>query len=147
MKKALVLITVVALMFCFFSCKTSEETVIVEEEVVVAETPAVAAPAALEVFPAGKWLDANWDALWVIYDDQSVKLFDSVSGDLIYDFKDGAKDIKIEKEGLGLKLSFRCDDTQRFYAFTKDVEGTDLELDIDRDWTDEPYVIVMPLQQ
>lgn len=145
MKKALVLITVVALMFCFFSCKTSEETVIVEEEVVVAETPA--APAALEVFPAGKWLDANWDALWVIYDDQSVKLFDSVSGDLIYDFKDGAKDIKLEKEGLGLKLSFRCDDTQRFYAFTKDVEGTDLELDIDRDWTDEPYVIVMPLQQ
>lgn len=145
MKKALVLITVVALMFCFFSCKTSEETVIVEEEVVVAETPA--APVALEVFPAGKWLDANWDALWVIYDDQSVKLFDSVSGDLIYDFKDGAKDIKIEKEGLGLKLSFRCDDTQRFYAFTKDVEGTDLELDIDRDWTDEPYVIVMPLQQ
>lgn len=142
MKKALVLVTVIALMFCFFSCKTSDETVVVEEEVVIVETPA-----ALEVFPVGKWLDANWDALWVIYEDQSVKLFDSKSGDLIYDFKDGAKDIKLEKEGLGLKLSFRCDDTQRFYAFTKELEGTDLKLDIDRDWTDEPYVIVMPLQQ
>ena len=142
MKKALVLVTVIALMFCFFSCKTSDEAVVIEEEVVIVETPV-----ALEVFPVGKWLDANWDALWVIYEDQSVKLFDSKSGDLIYDFKDGAKDIKLEKEGLGLKLSFRCDDTQRFYAFTKELEGTDLKLDIDRDWTDEPYVIVMPLQQ
>ena len=84
--------------------------------------------------------------LWVFFADGSVKLYDSKNGDLIYDFNGKTKDLKLEPAGTGLKLSFRCDETQRFYTFEKALEGTDMELDIDRDWTDEGYHILMPLQ-
>ena len=153
MKKLLVFFIAVAIVFCFFSCKTSEPAAKQEAKT---ETPApvkapapakaVGAPMGLSECPAGKWLDANWDALWVFLADSSVKLYDSKNGDLIYDFNGKTKDLKLEPAGTGLKLSFRCDETQRFYTFEKALEGTDMELDIDRDWTDEGYHILMPLQ-
>ena len=159
MKKLLVFFIAVAIVFCFFSCKTSEPAAKQEAQTekpapVKAPAPAPApaqakapeAPKALSEFPAGKWLDANWDALWVFFADGSVKLYDSKNGDLIYDFNGKTKDLKLEPAGTGLKLSFRCDETQRFYTFEKALEGTDMELDIDRDWTDEGYHILMPLQ-
>ena len=155
MKKLLVFFIAVAIVFCFFSCKTSEPAAKQEaqtENPAPAKEPAQApaktpeAPKALSEFPAGKWLDANWDALWVFFADGSVKLYDSKNGDLIYDFNGKTKDLKLEPAGTGLKLSFRCDETQRFYTFEKALEGTDMELDIDRDWTDEGYHILMPLQ-
>ena len=154
MKKVLVFISIAMLVFCFFSCKTNEAATQAPEPAPAAEpapeptpAPAPEAPKALSEFPAGKWLDANWDALWVFFADGSVKLYDSNNGDLIYDFDGQVKDFKLEPEGLGLKMSFRCDDTKRFYVFTKDLEGTDLNMDIDRDWTDEAYNIDMPLQK
>ena len=163
MKKVLVLFIAIAILFCFFSCKTSEPAA---KEAAPAAKPAPAkapapapapapkpapapapeAPKALSEFPAGKWLDANWDALWVFFADGSVKLYDSKNGDLIYDFNGKTKDLKLEPAGTGLKLSFRCDETERFYTFEKALEGTDMELDIDRDWTDEAYHVLMPLQ-
>ena len=161
MKKVFVFFIAVAIVFCFFSCKTSEPAAKQEAQTekpapVKAPAPAPApapasakapeAPKALSEFPAGKWLDANWDALWVFFADGSVKLYDSKNGDLIYDFNGKTKDLKLEPAGTGLKLSFRCDETQRFYTFEKALEGTDMELYIDRDWTDEGYHILMPLQ-
>ncbi|MBR3672494.1 MAG: hypothetical protein IKN68_07685 [Spirochaetia bacterium] len=159
MKKVFVFFIAVAIVFCFFSCKTSEPAAKQEAQTekpapVKAPAPAPApapakapeAPKTLSEFPAGKWLDANWDALWVFFADGSVKLYDSKNGDLIYDFNGKTKDLKLEPAGTGLKLSFRCDETQRFYTFEKALEGTDMELDIDRDWTDEGYHILMPLQ-
>ena len=164
MKKVLVLFIAIAIVFCFFSCKTSEpaaksDTQAAKPAPAKAPAPAPApakpaaapaatpeAPKALSEFPAGKWLDANWDALWVFFADGSVKLYDSRNGDLIYDFNGKTKNLKLEPAGTGLKLSFRCDETQRFYTFEKALEGTDMELDIDRDWTDEGYHILMPLQ-
>lgn len=178
MKKVLVFFIATAIVFCFFSCKTSEPAA---NSSAPAEKPAPApapepkapaakpapapapaakpapapapapvkapeAPKALSEFPTGKWLDANWDALWVFFADGSVKLYDSRNGDLIYDFNGKTKNLKLEPAGNGLKLSFRCDDTQRFYTFEKALEGTDMELDIIRDWTDEGYHILMPLQ-
>ena len=159
MRKLLVFFIAVAIVFCFFSCKTSEPAAKQEAQTekpapVKAPAPAPApapakapeAPKALSEFPAGKWLDANWDALWVFFADGSVKLYDSKNGDLIYDFNGKTKDLKLEPAGTGLKLSFRCDETKRFYTFEKAFEGTDMEMDIDRDWTDEGYHILMPLQ-
>jgi len=163
MKKVLVFFMVVAIVFCFFSCKTSEPAAksdATAENPAPAKAPAPApaaqpepakapapeAPKALSEFPAGKWLDANWDALWVFFADGSVKLYDSRNGDLVYDFNGKTQNMKLEPVGTGLKLSFRCDETQRFYTFEKALEGTDMELDIDRDWTDEGYHILMPLQ-
>ena len=165
MKKVLVLFIAIAIVFCFFSCKTSEPAAKSSDQAAKpaqakapapapalapkpAATPAPApeAPKALSEFPTGKWLDANWDALWVFFADGSVKLYDSRNGDLIYDFNGKTKDLKLEPAGTGLKLSFRCDETERFYTFEKALEGTDMELDIDRDWTDEAYHVLMPLQ-
>ena len=163
MKKVLVLFIAIAIVFCFFSCKTSEPAAKSSDQAAKpaqakapapapapapkpAAAPAPEAPKALSEFPAGKWLDANWDALWVFFADGSVKLYDSKNGDLIYDFNGKTKDLKLEPAGTGLKLSFRCDETERFYTFEKALEGTDMELDIDRDWTDEAYHVLMPLQ-
>ena len=163
MKKVLVLFIAIAIVFCFFSCKTSEPAAKSSDQAAKpaqakapapapapapkpAAAPAPEAPKTLSEFPAGKWLDANWDALWVFFADGSVKLYDSKNGDLIYDFNGKTKNLKLEPAGTGLKLSFRCDETQRFYTFEKALEGTDMELDIDRDWTDEGYHILMPLQ-
>jgi len=159
MKKVIVFISIAMLVFCFFSCKTNKAATQVPEPAPVA-APAVtqapepapvaapaAAPKALSEFPSGKWLDANWDALWVFFADGSVKLYDSNNGSLIYDFNGQIRDYKLEPAGLGLKVSFRCDDTKRFYVFEKGVEGTDLNMDIDRDWTTEAYNIDMPLQK
>ena len=185
MKKVLVCFIAIAIVFCFFSCKTSEPATKQEaqaEKPAPAKAPAPAPaptaktaekapekapapapakatapteapattpepPKTLSEFPAGKWLDANWDALWVFFADGSVKLYDSRNGDLIYDFNGKTKNLKLEPAGTGLKLSFRCDETQRFYIFEKALEGTDMELDIDRDWTDEEYHVLMPLQE
>ncbi len=95
-----------------------------------------AAPAA-GAFPEGKSVDTNWNAKWVFEADNNVKLYDSESGALIYDFAGKQKDLKAE----GNKLSFRCDETQRFYTFVRN--GDTIEMDIDRDWTDEEYHITM----
>ncbi|MBR4683830.1 MAG: hypothetical protein IKO95_03320 [Spirochaetia bacterium] len=163
MKKVLVLFIAIAIVFCFFSCKTSEPAAKSSDQAAKpaqakapapapapapkpAAAPAPEAPKTLSEFPAGKWLDANWDALWVFFADGSVKLYDSKNGDLIYDFNGKTKNLKLEPAGTGLKLSFRCDETQRFYTFEKALEGTDMGLDIDRDWTDEAYHVLMPLQ-
>ena len=95
-----------------------------------------AAPAA-GAFPEGKSVDTNWNAKWVFEADNNVKLYDSETGALIYDFAGKQKDLKAE----GNKLSFRCDETQRFYTFVRN--GDTIEMDIDRDWTDEEYHITM----
>ena len=94
-----------------------------------------AAPA--KSFPAGKSVDSNWNAKWVFDGNNNVKLYDSETGALIYDFAGKTKDLKAE----GNKLSFRCDETKRFYTFVRN--GNNIDLDIDRDWTDEEYHITM----
>ena len=96
------------------------------------------APAATAAtFPEGKSVDSNWNAKWVFEGDNNVKLYDSESGALIYDFAGKTKDLKAE----GNTLSFRCDETQRFYTFVRN--GDTIEMDIDRDWTDEEYHVTM----
>ena len=95
------------------------------------------APAAAGTFPEGKSVDTNWNAKWVFEADNNVKLYDSETGALLYDFAGKQKDLKVE----GNKMSFRCDETQRFYVFER--KGDVIEMDIDRDWTDEEYHITM----
>ncbi|MCQ2604251.1 MAG: hypothetical protein MJ215_04315 [Spirochaetia bacterium] len=173
MKKLLVFIAIAALAFCCFSCKSTPIPTVEKHRlggpygVEAAEAPAAEAPAAevaapapaaevaapaaepakITSLPAGKWLDANWDALWEVAADGTIKLYDSKTNALIYDFAGNIKDEKIEAGDAGIKYSFRCDETKRFYAFASDLKSTDLQMDIDRDWTDEEYSIVMPLQK
>jgi len=107
-----------------------------------------AAFAADTEFPTGKWLDKNWDAVWEFGIGNSLKLWNT-NGDLIYDFsKDKITDLKLLPSQEGLVLSFTCPETHRSYKFVKPITlSADLELEIDRDWTDEEYSTTITLQK
>ena len=94
-------------------------------------------------FPTGTWIDENWDAKWVFAKDK-VELFDA-KGDLVYTFtKDNTVDFKLTPSAKGLVLSFSCAETERAYKFTKPVSlSTDLEMEIDPEWTDEDYKVTI----
>ena len=94
-------------------------------------------------FPTGTWIDENWDAKWVFAKDK-VDLFDG-KGDLVYTFtKDNTVDFKLTPSKEGLILSFSCAETQRSYKFIKPVTlSTDLEMEIDPEWTDEDYKVTI----
>lgn len=94
-------------------------------------------------FPTGTWIDENWDAKWVFAKDK-VELFDG-KGDLVYTFtKDNTVDFKLTPSKEGLILSFSCAETERAYKFIKPITlSTDLEMEIDPDWTDEDYKVTI----
>ena len=94
-------------------------------------------------FPTGTWIDENWDAKWVFAKDK-VELFDG-KGDLVYTFtKDNTVDFKLTPSKEGLVLSFSCAETERAYKFIKPITlSTDLEMEIDPDWTDEDYKVTI----
>lgn len=94
-------------------------------------------------FPTGTWIDENWDAKWVFAKDK-VELFDG-KGDLVYTFtKDNTVDFKLTPSKEGLVLSFSCAETERAYKFIKPITlSTDLEMEIDPEWTDEDYKVTI----
>ena len=94
-------------------------------------------------FPTGTWIDENWDAKWVFAKDK-VELFDG-KGDLVYTFtKDNTVDFKLTPSKEGLILSFSCAETERAYKFIKPITlSTDLEMEIDPEWTDEDYKVTI----
>ena len=98
-------------------------------------------------FPKGTWTDEKWNGNWEI-GVNSIKLFDAVSGDLIYDFKD--VEPKVEA-GLatGVTVSFTCPETHRSYVFNKPTTDitTDITLTVDPDWTDEDYKVTMKMKR
>lgn len=95
-------------------------------------------------FPAGSWVDANYDAKWEIVQD-GINLYDNVSGDLIYAFRmDKIENAfyQAKSEGVQSYIEFGCPDTHRIYRFTT-TNTEDLVLSIDRDWTDDPYEVTI----
>ena len=108
MKKLSVFLPLCLSLF-FFSCKSAPETapapkpVTQEPEPVVKEEPPK--PAVVEkpaeppkpkedpmAFPKGEWLDANWNAKWIV-SDESLEIKDSDSDESIYIFtKDNIED-------------------------------------------------------
>ena len=74
-------------------------------------------------FPKGTWVDANYNAEWVIGVDK-VELFDATDGSLIYSFtKDKIQDEKLEMTEEGLVYRFACKDTYRKYYFIKPLKS------------------------
>jgi len=98
-------------------------------------------------FPTGTWIDENWDAKWV-FTKEKVELFD-VNGDLVYTFTlDNTQDFKLAPSQEGLVLSFYCAETERGYKFTKPLTlTTDLEMEINPDWTDEDYKVTIKFKK
>ncbi|MCM1320878.1 MAG: hypothetical protein NC041_01725 [Bacteroides sp.] len=99
-------------------------------------------------FPKGTWTDEKWNAEWVFGLD-SIQLFDAKTGDLVFDFaKDKLSDFKLTPSTSGLRLSFRCDETHRSYAFVKPVSfDTSIDLEVLPDWADSAYKVTMPLKK
>lgn len=96
-------------------------------------------------FPKGKWLDANWNAVWE-FGANSIRLLDT-NGGLIFDFQDKIEDLKVDV-GVGeAKISFACEEAGRKYVFTKGITDLDLEMTIDPDWSAADYTVTMKMQK
>lgn len=98
----------------------------------------------LSKLPKGKWVDTNWAATWEIGAD-SIRILDA-QGAVVYDFKDKIKDFKLDAKVTGVTFSFRCDEAERSYVFTKGTTDLDLTMDIDADWTADPYSVKMKMK-
>ena len=95
-------------------------------------------------FPIGKWLDANWDAVWEFNSD-NIRILDTEGG-VYYDFNGKTiKDFKISPSTSGLKLTFRCEETGKKYEFIKGLTNLDLKMVIDTD-TGNHYEVDLPKQ-
>lgn len=112
------------------------------------EADAAVSKAAAE-FPKGTWVDANYDAAWEFGVNNTLVLKDSKTGEVIYNFVPSKrKNFKINASDAGLVISFRCEETQRTYKFTKPVNlSTDIILEIDADFLNEHYKVNMKFKK
>ena len=82
-------------------------------------------------FPVGKWLDAEYDAVWT-FSSNNIELY-LTDGTKVYDFQNKIQDFDVKGSLKGVELSFSCADTARKYKFVKGVSNLDLDLIIDKD--------------
>ena len=92
-------------------------------------------------FPAGSWVDEYYNGEWVISADGSVKLNDSKTGELIYNFtEDKITNIQLTADQSGVSFSFECAETHRKYKFTKEFNTlADIKIIVDPDWDTVVY--------
>ncbi|MBR0154934.1 MAG: hypothetical protein IJM22_02555, partial [Treponema sp.] len=104
--------------------------------------------AAGEQFPKGTWIDPNWDAAWEFGVNNTIVLKDAKTGEVIYNFaKSKRSNFKVNVTNDGLVITFRCDETQRTYKFTKSVTlSTDIKMEIDADFLNEHYTVNMKMR-
>lgn len=104
--------------------------------------------AAGEQFPKGTWIDPNWDAAWEFGVNNTIILKDAKTGEVIYNFaKSKRSNFKVNLTNDGLVITFRCDETQRTYKFTKSVTlSSDIKMEIDADFLNEHYTVNMKMR-
>ena len=96
-------------------------------------------------FPIGKWLDANWDAVWE-FSSSNIRIL-GTHGEVHYDFY--GKTIEkwsVRPSDQGLVLSFYCPDTGKEYYFVKPLTNLNLLMDINTD-SGIKYHVELPLQK
>ena len=105
--------------------------------------------AAGEQFPKGTWIDPNRDAAWEFGVNNTIILKDAKTGEVIYNFaKSKRSNFKVNVTNDGLVITFRCDETQRTYKFTKSVTlSTDIKMEIDADFLNEHYTVNMKMRK
>ncbi len=82
-------------------------------------------------FPIGKWLDANYDAIWEFTSD-NIRIV-APDGSVYFDFsKNTVRDFKVTASLDGAVLTYSCEEAGRSYKFTKPVTNMNLILEIDR---------------
>ena len=85
----------------------------------------------LEKFPKGRWLDANWDAIWEI-SATGIKLT-TTDGTFTYTFNNGnMQGFKFTMSGIQPAVTFSCADTERTYLFRAALPATDVVMEIER---------------
>jgi hypothetical protein len=83
-------------------------------------------------FPLGKWLDANYDAVWE-FSTGNIKILD-LSGNVLYNFSEKTVNgFRVFLEGTQPGVTFSCPEAGRSYRFLKPLTNTDVVLEIDRD--------------
>ena len=100
-------------------------------------------------FPKGTWIDSNWNGAWTFGVDGTIKLSDAKSGEVIYNFtQDKITDFKVSPSLSGLTISFKCEETERTYSFTKPAAlDTSIELKIDCAWVPGGYTVKMDMKK
>lgn len=96
-------------------------------------------------FPKGKWVDANWSAVWE-FGAESIRILDA-AGAVVYDFDGKITDFNVDVSLTEAKISFTCADAERKYVFTKGIKDLDLDMEIDPDWTDTNYKVTLAFQK
>ncbi len=96
-------------------------------------------------FPKGKWVDANWNAVWE-FGAESIRILDT-AGAVVYDFDGKITDFDVDVSLTEAKISFTCADAERKYVFTKGIKDLDLDMEIDPDWTDTNYKVTLAFQK
>lgn len=104
--------------------------------------------AAAEQFPKGTWIDPNYDAAWEFGVNNTIILKDSKTGEVYYNFTNNKRsNFKINLTEAGLVISFRCDETNRNYKFTKGLDlNTSIKLEIDADFLKDHYTVNMKMK-
>ena len=100
-----------------------------EVEVPEVEVPEIEMPDT-ENYPVGKWLDANYNAIWS-FSSGNIILY-TTEGELVFDFKDKMKGFDLSGNTKGVTISFSCEETDRAYEFVKGVVNKDMTLIIDK---------------
>jgi hypothetical protein len=96
-------------------------------------------------FPAGKWLDSNYDAIWEL-SSNNIRILDSSSGSVFWDYSDlTIQGFKVTTEGLNPVISFTCPEAGRAYSFKANLSDASLTMTIERN--DQPkYTVTMKKQ-
>jgi hypothetical protein len=96
-------------------------------------------------FPVGKWLDANFDAVWE-FSANNIRILDSNTGEVYCSFSGlTIQNFKVTTSGMQPVISFDCPETERSYSFKADLPRTGLILEIDRAGLAK-YTVNMPKQ-
>jgi hypothetical protein len=83
-------------------------------------------------FPVGKWLDANYDAVWE-FSSNNIRVLDSNTGEVYYDFAGMTQNFRVGVAGIQPTIQFGCSDAGRTYAFRALLPGNNLTMEIERE--------------
>ena len=112
--------------------------------VLLAAASLPADPIQLGNFPLGKWLDANYDAVWD-FTANNIRIL-SPDGKVLYDFSEKTiQDFKFIVEGAQPGITFTCPEAGRSYKFLKPLLNSDVIMEIERKYLPK-YTVTMKKQ-
>jgi len=82
-------------------------------------------------FPVGRWLDANYNAVWE-FTSSNIRI--TVDGNVVFDFSQNTvQNFRVSMDGTQPSITFSCPEAGRTYRFTTRLPATGLRMTIDRE--------------